>query len=268
MDAQSTVRLLTGRQMPVFGLGTWQLTRDTTGTVREALRLGYRMIDTAIDYGTQADIGTAIHQSGMDRSEIFLVTKVEEHEDAYTATLGDLRELALDYADLMLIHRPPPGGSGHELWEGLIRAREDGYARDIGVSNYSTEQIDELVEATGEVPVVNQIEWSPFGWSRRMLDYCRRRGIVIQAYSPLTRARRLDDARLVEIAAHYDKTPAQLMIRWDLQLGVVPIPKANRHDHLRENLAVFDFEITEADMARLSDLNEAWSSLGLSLQYV
>lgn len=268
MDVASTLPLLTGRQMPVVGLGTWQLTDDTAGTVERALALGYRMIDTSGDYGTQPGVGEGIRRGGLDRNEIFLVTKVEENEDAYEATVERLDELGLDYADLMLIHRPPEAGAGVELWEGLLRARDDGLTRDVGVSNYSIRQIDQLVDKTGEVPAVNQIEWTPFGWSPEMLDYCRRRGMVIQAYSPLTRTERLNDDGLTELARDYGKTPAQLLIRWNIQLGVVPLPKANRRNHLEENLGVFDFEVTEAHMEELNERNEQWSSLGPSLQYV
>ena len=268
MGFRSALPLRTGREMPVLGLGTWQLTHDTAGTVAEALRLGYRMIDTAEDYWTQPGIGEAIRASGLRREEIFLVTKVEEDEDAYEGTVRDLRELGLDYADLMLIHRPPPAGAGLELWRGLIRARDDGLTRDIGVSNYSTGQLEALVEATGEVPVVNQIEWTPFGWSPDMLAYCRGRGIVVQAYSPLTRAARLGDSRLARIAAAYGKTSAQILIRWNLQSGVVPLPKANQLTHLRENIQVLDFGISESHMDELSALNERWSSLRATLQYL
>lgn len=267
MNPESTIALRSGHRMPVLGLGTWQLTNDTAGTVEEALRLGYRMIDTSGDYGTHPGIGEAIHGSDLDRQEICLVTKIEEDEDAYDATRRNLVELGLEHADLVLIHRPPPSGAGRELWEGLLRARDDGLARDIGVSNYSAEQIDELADATGEIPAVNQIEWSPFGWSAEMLEFCRERGIVVQAYSPLTRTRRLGDERLAELAAEYDRTPAQLLIRWNLELGVVPLPKANRWDHLAENLDVFDFELDDAHVAELRSLNERYSSLGL-LPYV
>lgn len=268
MDSQSTLPLHTGRRMPVLGLGTWQLTDETAGTVGEALRLGYRMIDTAVDYGTQPAIGEAVRHSGLHRDEVYLVTKVEEDEDAYDATRRDLEELGLDQVDLMLVHRPPPGGAGRELWDGLRRARDDGLTRDIGVSNYSIDQIDVLADTTGEVPVVNQIEWTPFGWSAEMRDYCRRRGIVIQAYSPLTRAERLGDGRLLGLAAQCGRTPAQLLLRWNLQSGVVPLPKANRRDHLEENLGALAFELSDVQMAALDDLNEEWSSLGMSPQYV
>lgn len=268
MDIGSTFRLRSGRETPVLGLGTWQLTKDTPATVELALALGYRMIDTSGDYGTQPGIGRGLKRSDLGRDRIFLVTKVEENEDAYEATADNLSELGVEYADLMLIHRPPNRGAGVELWEGLLRAQKDGLTNDVGVSNYSIEQIEELIEATGELPAVNQIEWSPFGWSREMLDYCRRNEIVIQAYSPLTRIERLDDEKVSEIAQSHGKTPAQTVIRWNLQLGVAPLPKANRPDHLEENLDVFDFELTDGEMRELGELNEGWSSLGGSLQYV
>jgi 2,5-diketo-D-gluconate reductase A len=163
VDANSETVLHTGNRMPVLGLGTWQLTDDTPGTVENALRLGYRLIDTSGDYGTQPGIGEGIRRSGIERSGFYLVTKVEETDDSYEATVKNLAELGLDQADLMLIHRPPSSGPGEALWRGLIRAKEDGLTRDIGVSNYSIKQIEALIEATGKVPVVNQIEWSPFG---------------------------------------------------------------------------------------------------------
>lgn len=262
MDASSTVALHTGRRMPVLGLGTWELTDDSARIIGEALALGYRMIDTAVDYGTQPAIGEAIRTSGVDRGEIYLVDKVEEDDDAHAAAGAYLRDLGLEYADLTIIHRPPQRGAGRGLWEGLLRAQEDGLARDVGVSNYSTDQIQELIDATGQVPAVNQIEWSPFGWSPQVLDWHRERGIVVQAYSPLTRTERLDDPRLAEIAEAYGKTPAQVVLRWHLQLGVVPLPKANQPQHLRENLDVFDFQVSDEHMRRLSDLNEHYSALG------
>jgi 2,5-diketo-D-gluconate reductase A len=267
MDIKSTFRLRTGREIPVIGLGTWQLHNETAVTVARALELGYRMIDTSGDYGTQPGVGRGMRTSGLDRTEIYLVTKVEEDEDSYDATKDRLRELDLEWANLILIHRPPRKGAGKGLWEGLIRASEERLTHDIGVSNYSIEQIQELINATGEVPAVNQIEWSPFGWSQEMLDYCRAQEILIQAYSPVTRTERLDDERLGAIAAECEKSPGQVLLRWDLQLGAVPLPKANREDHLKENLDVFDFELSGDQMKVLNDLNEEWSALGHSLLY-
>ncbi|MGH8167719.1 MAG: aldo/keto reductase [Woeseiaceae bacterium] len=264
---RSTIPLYTGRRIPVLGLGTWQLTDDTAATVARALELGYPMIDTSGDYGTQPGIGEAIRQAGAPRESFYLVSKVEEDENAYQATHTNLSELGLDYADLMLIHRPPDDGVGEVLWEGLLQAKREGLTRDIGVSNYSMEQIRELTEMTDEKPCVNQIEWTPFGCSRQMQDYCRENQIVIQAYSPLTRTERFEDATLARISQRLGKSPAQLLLRWNLQRGTVPIPKANRVEHLQENLDVFDFKLDDDDMAALDDLNEHYSSLG-TLPYV
>jgi diketogulonate reductase-like aldo/keto reductase len=262
-----SVRLLSGREMPVIGLGTWQLRHHTAETVLRALEAGYRMIDTAGDYHTQRGIGEAIRSCGAPRESFFVVTKVEDTDDAYEATRRNLAELKLDYADLVLIHRPPERGVGEVLWQELRRAKRDRLTRDIGVSNYSIEQIEELVYRTGELPVVNQIEWTPFGHSPRMLDFCHDNGIVIQAWSPLTRGDRLNDDKLANMAARYGRTPAQLLIRWNLQLGVVPLPKSNLVQHLHDNLRVFDFEIAPQDMARLRALNEHYSALD-RLQYL
>lgn len=267
MDPQSTIALHTGSEMPVLGLGTWLLTHDTAGTVAHALDLGYRMIDTAADYGSQPGIGEAVRRRQVDRAELYVVTKVEETDEPHEAARAYLREIGLDYADLTLIHRPPPGGAGAELWEELIRVKRDGLAVDIGVSNYAMDRIDELSRATGEVPAVNQVEWSPFGFSAHFLERSRQAGIVVQAYSPLTRARRLDDPTLLDVGARYGKSPAQILIRWNLQRGTVPLPKANRRTHLEENIGVFDFRISEDDIARLNSLNEHYSSLGV-LPYV
>ncbi|WP_119303699.1 aldo/keto reductase family protein [Dongia deserti] len=266
MNPQSSVTLHTGNPMPVMGLGTWELTKNTAETVQAAFGLGYRMIDTSADYGTQPGIAEAIKRSGMDRSSVYLVAKIEETDDPYEATREYLDELQSEYADLMLIHRPPPKSAGEQLWRGLMRAKQDGLARDIGVSNYSAEQIETLIDASGEVPAVNQIEWSPFGHSEAMLKYCKERGIVIQAYSPLTRTTRLADDVLAGVASTYEKTPAQVLIRWNLERGAVPLPKANQRSHLEEDIDVFDFDMSSKDVALLTDLNERYSALG-SLPY-
>lgn len=262
MNKDSKVKLHTGSMMPALGLGTWQLIIDTTDTVLYALELGYRLIDTSSDYQTQPGIGEALKKSRIVRKEIYITTKVEETDDAYERTKSNLEELGLDYVDLMVIHRPPPVGAGEDLWEDLIRAKDEGLVKDIGVSNYSAGLIDELIESSGEVPTVNQIEWSPFGHSDEMLSYSEEKKIIIQAYSPLTRTKRLDDPVLAEVATRYKKSLAQILIRWNLQLGTVPIPKANQKAHLKEDIDVFYFEIDDEDMRILEDLNENYSSLG------
>jgi 2,5-diketo-D-gluconate reductase A len=267
MNAASTVTLHSGNTMPVIGLGTWQLHEDTAATIRHAIEVGYRMIDTSSDYGTQPGVGGAVRGSNIAREDLFIVTKIEETDDAYSAAKDYVHEMGLDYADLILIHRPPHDGAGVDLWEGLIKARDEGIAHDIGVSNYSIEQIQQLIDETGETPTVNQIEWSPFGHMVEMLEFCRENEIIIQAYSPLTRTKELDEPRLKALAQKYNKTPAQILIRWNIQLGVVPLPKANNWQHIEENINVFDFEISEEDMAALSSMNEEFSALS-GLAYV
>ena len=262
MVANNRIPLRTGRQMPVLGLGTWELTNETAATIEAALALGYRMIDTAVDYGSQSGIGEAIRSSDIDRANLFVVTKVEETDHAYQAVQRDLGEMQLDYADLTLVHRPPATGAGDELWRGLMRAREDGLVRDIGVSNYPADLVDALARATGETPVVNQVEWSPFGHSDAFLRHHADNGIVVHAYSPLTRGNRLDDPTLGEVAGKHGKSPAQILIRWNLQRGTVPLPKANRREHFEENFDVFDFDLGEDDMSALNKLDERYSALG------
>jgi 2,5-diketo-D-gluconate reductase A len=261
MNASSTVRLHSGNTMPIIGLGTWQLNEDTSATIRHAIDAGYRMIDTSSDYGTQPGVGGAVRGSNVTREDLFIVTKIEEIDDAYNAAKDYVHEMGLDYADLILIHRPPRDGTSVKLWQGLIRARDEGITHDIGVSNYSIDQLQELIGETGETPTVNQIEWSPFGHKVQMLEYCRDNEIIIQAYSPLTRTQELDEPRLVKIAQKYNKSPAQILIRWNIQLGVVPLPKANSWQHIEENIDVFNFEISEEDMATLSSFNEEFSAL-------
>jgi 2,5-diketo-D-gluconate reductase A len=253
--------------MPLMGLGTWQLTNDTAECVSGAIEAGYRMIDTAMDYGSQGGIGEALREGRLPREELFVVTKIEETDEPVAGVVRDLGEMGLGYADLTLIHRPPEDGVGEALWEGLMRARDEGLVRDIGVSNYSAAQIDRLAEATGEAPAVNQVEWTPFGHDDALLDHHSRAGIVLIAYSPLTRGERLEDAMLAEIARRVHRTPAQVLLRWSLQKSAVPIPKANRMDHCRENLDLFDFALEPQDMARLDALNTHWSALG-ALPYV
>lgn len=267
MDTHSTINLHTGRPMPIIGLGTWKLD-DAASATESALTLGYPMIDTSGDYGTQPGIAEGLERSGIPREDIFIVTKVEEDEDAYESAKRNVGELGIENADLILIHRPPEEGVGEKLWEGLIRAREDGITRDIGVSNYSTAQLGALIEASGEMPAVNQIEWSPFGFSEDMLAYCADRGIVIQAYSPLTRHEKLDDPKLGSIARAYGKSPAQIVLRWHLERGTVPLPKAGRPEHQRENIEIFDFSLSARDIETLNTLNAHYSALGDRLQYV
>jgi len=267
LSAQSNVVLRTGSEMPLLGLGSWMLTTHTAEAVQHALELGYRMIDTSADYLTQPGIGRALRRHAAPRDSLFIVIKVEEKEDGYAATVRNLEELKLAYADLVLIHRAPKNGAGEKVWRGLMRARDEGLARNIGVCSYKASQLTELADATGEMPAVHQVEWSPFGHSLDMLTFCRAHGVVLQAYSPLTRGKRLSDERLENLARKHGKSPAQIILRWNLEWGVVPIPKAYREDHQRENLDIFDFELDAMDMAALDGLNERFSALD-KLEYL
>ncbi len=267
MNMRSTINLRGGSEMPAVGLGTWQLTgEDALISVSDALKLGYRLIDTSSDYNNHEQVGQAINNSRVPRDEIFLTTKVEE-DDSYEAVKQYIKQLDQDSVDLILIHRPPHQGVGVDLWRGLIQAKIDGFTNEVGVSNYSVDELEELIKSTGVIPAVNQIEWTPFGHSKKMLRFCRQNNIVIQAYSPLTHGERIDDETVVEIAEKYSKTPAQILIRWNIECKVVPIVKATSRPHLEENLSVFDFEITKNDMQKLNNLNEKFSALGSRLQY-
>src|SRR5687767_14494387 len=182
-----------GNRMPLLGLGTWHLNHHTVDSLCSALQMGYRMVDTSADYHTQRGIGDAIKSCGLERDSIYVITKVDPDQDGYAATRRNLAQLKLEYADLILMNRPAREATQETAWDGLRRAQREGLVHDIGVSSYSIDQIEELVYRTGEMPVVNQVEWSPFGHSPRMLDFCRDNGIVIQAWSPLTRATRLNE---------------------------------------------------------------------------
>lgn len=262
MDPTTRITLPSGHGMPVIGLGTWQLTRDTAEAVAGAIEAGVRLIDTASDYGAQGGIGTALRRTGIPREDIFVVAKIEETDVPLDGILRDLTEMGLGYADLVLIHRPPGDGAGEFLWDGMIGARDEGLVRDIGVSNYGAELVDRLAAATGEAPAVNQVEWSPWGHDDALLAHHREAGIAVMGYCPLARGLRLDEPVPVEIARRHGRTPAQVLLRWSLQRGVVPIPKANRVDHARENLDVFGFALDEGEMARLDRLETGWSALG------
>jgi len=260
-------KLNSGSEIPILGLGTWLLNKDPIETILKAIDLGYTLIDTSSDYGTQPAIGQALKRGKVHRDQVYITTKVEEDDDAYKRVLSNLKELGLDWMDLVLIHRPPSYGVGIDLWEGLIKAKKEGLLKDIGVSSYTKVLIEELVQATDEIPVVNQLEWTPFGYSQDLKDYLTDKHIIIQSYSPLTHGKRLDDSRLQNLAYKYEKTPAQILIRWNVQQGFIPLPKANKEKHLKENLEIFDFELEEGDIKLLNSLNEEYSSLG-ELTYI
>jgi diketogulonate reductase-like aldo/keto reductase len=245
-----------GVEMPMVGLGTWQLHgRRGYDAVRYALEVGYRHIDTATMYGNEAEVGRAVRESGVDREEVVITTKLPpsragREQETITASL---RALGTDHVDLWLVHWPPGGRARAETWARFLEVRDKGLARAVGVSNYSIAQIDELTEATGQTPAVNQIPWSPADHDRRVLADSRDRGIVVEGYSPLRRTD-LRHPVLAEIAAKHRVTPAQVVLRWHVDRGVVVIPKSATPERIAANLAVFGFMLTAEDLDRIDGL--------------
>jgi diketogulonate reductase-like aldo/keto reductase len=251
-----TVALAGDVAMPIVGLGTWQLQgRRAYEALRNALELGYRHIDTATMYGNEAEVGRAVRDSGLDRSAVFLTTKLPPSRAGRERETLDasLRALGTDHVDLWLVHWPPGGRAGVATWREFLAARDEGLARAVGVSNYSPGQVDELVSATGEAPSVNQIPWSPPDHDPRLLAAHRERGVVVEGYSPLMGAN-LRDRALAEIAAQHGVTAAQVVLRWHVEHGIVVIPKSARPERLASNLDLFGFALTSDEVGRIDAL--------------
>jgi len=247
---------LPGGAIPVLGLGTWQAQGGVAErAVSAALQLGYRHVDTATMYRNQAEVGRALSTVGIDRDDVFVTTKLPpERVGRERRTLTEsLVALNLDHLDLWLVHWPPGGGAAPRTWEAFRSARDEGLVRSIGVSNYSIAQIDELIEATGEAPAVNQIPYSPSDHDPRLLAAHRERGVVVEGYSPLKRSD-LRSPALVDAAAAHGVTAAQVVLRWHVQHDVVVIPKSTDRDRIAANLDVFGFELTSQEMARIDAL--------------
>jgi diketogulonate reductase-like aldo/keto reductase len=253
---EGSVELASGTKMPLLGLGTWQARgRSAVAAVRRALDVGYRHIDTATAYGNEQQVGQATAASGVPREEIFVTTKLPpSRAGRERATLEEsLDALGFGYVDLWLIHWPPGGAARPDVWERLLELQAEGLARDVGVSNYSTRQIDELERATGRPPAVNQIEWSPALYDRAVLDDHRSRGVQLEGYSPL-RTMNLRDPRLVRIADQHGRTPAQVVLRWHIEHAIVAIPKSTNAERIAENAAIFDFELMASEVEQLDGL--------------
>jgi diketogulonate reductase-like aldo/keto reductase len=253
---KATVPLRSGAEIPLVGFGTWELQGDEAYQgVRTALDVGYRHIDTATAYNNEDRVGQALRDSGVDREAVFITTKCppERHGQELATLENSLSGLGTEYVDLWLVHWPPRGQARPEMWQQFVAAHEQGKARAIGVSNYSMAQVDELVEATGETPAVNQIPWSPFSYDPAVAKEHTRRDIVLEGYSPLKNTP-LDHPMLVGIAAAHGKTPAQVVLRWHVEHGFVVIPRSARPGRIAENFELFDFELTEEEVSRLDSL--------------
>ena len=261
MSMESSVRLNSGAEIPRVGFGVYLAARgdEAQRAVGEALRAGYRHLDTAQAYGNEEDVGIAVRDSGIPRSELFITSKLWNDDQGYGEALqafdASMVRLGLEYLDLYLLHWPVPG-KRLDSWRALERLAEEGRVRAVGVSNFMVHHLEELLGASTLTPAVNQIEVSPFLQQREVRSCCEEHGIVVEAYSPLTKARRLDDATVVEVAGVVERSPAQVLLRWGLQSGMVVLPKSVRAERIAENAALFDFEIAPDDMARLDALEE------------
>lgn len=252
-----TVTLPGDVAMPLLGFGTWQAGGDDAyRSVRTALDVGYRHVDTATAYGNEKQVGRALADSGVDRGEVFVTTKLPpDHADRAGETLRrSLAALDTEYMDLWLIHWPPGGEARPDVWRELLSAREAGLARAVGVSNYSTPQLDELIGATGVAPAVNQIKWAPALYDPERLAQVRDRGVVLEGYSPF-RATDLSAGPLVAAAEAHGVTPAQVVVRWHLQHGIVVIPKSVTPERIAANADVFGFTLTDDEMAAVDGLS-------------
>jgi diketogulonate reductase-like aldo/keto reductase len=255
--AQPAVTLPGGARMPMLGFGTWQASgRRGYEAVLAALEAGYRHLDTATGYGNEAEVGRAVRDSGLPRDDVFITTKLPpDHAGRERRTIEQsLSALGVDRVDLWLIHWPPRGQASPKVWQELRRARDEGLAREVGVSNYSTAQLDELIDATGEAPAVNQIPWSPWQHDARRLAAHRDRGVVLEGYSPF-RGHDLGEPALVDIAKAHGVEPAQVILRWHVQHGVVVIPKSVTPDRIRSNADIFGFSLTDEEIHRIDGLS-------------
>lgn len=260
LTINSKVLLNNGIEIPLFGLGTWTLSGDKAfKAVLWALEAGYRLIDTASIYGNERKIGEALKASKINRDELFITTKVWTTDHGYDETLiafkKSLKNLKLNYVDLYLIHWPD-SDLRYETWKALERIHQDENARAIGVSNYTIPHLEEIFDKSSTIPVVNQVEFSPFLYQKDLLEFCEAHNIFLEAYCPLTRTRKFNDPIINSIAKKYEKTSAQILIRWGLQHNIIEIPKSGDKEHIKENANIFDFKIIKEDMDILDNLNE------------
>lgn len=258
--SQLFTTLNNGITMPLLGLGVYDMyKREAEEAVTTALEIGYRLIDTAAMYKNETEIGNAVRASGVPRKDIFLTTKVADGDQGYDKTFRAFdessRKLNCDYIDLYLVHWPIKK-TRKDTWRALEKLYADKRVRAIGVANYLIPFLNELETYSEVIPAVDQVEFSPYLFLEDLLNVCRRKNILLQAYTPLLRGQRFADPKLIGMADKYGRTPAQIILRWALQLGVSTIPKSSNPTRLKENFDVFDFHISEDDMKKISGFNE------------
>jgi diketogulonate reductase-like aldo/keto reductase len=259
------LELNNGLKMPAIGFGTWDLQEgdEAETATREAIKCGYRLIDTAKLYGNEKSVGKAVRESGVDRSEIFVTTKLWKTDQGFDSTLKafdeSLKKLGLDYIDLYLIHSPSEGKEkALESWKAMEKIYEEGRVKAIGISNFNPKQTQDILENCQIAPAVNQILFNPFVYSdwKDTLEFCHKNNIVFESYSPLAQAADMKNAVISEVAAKHNKSNAQIMLRWAIQHSTVSIPKSANPERMRENLDIFDFELSGTEMHELNDLSQ------------
>lgn len=266
MDFNTKIKLSNGYEIPILGYGTWRTPDGSVAvdSVAEALRIGYRHIDTAARYGNETSVGEGIRRSGVDRSEIFLTSKLWNTERGYDKAMRafekTVSDLGVDYLDLYLLHWPAVKkqfDNWEEInlssWKALTELYKAGRIKAIGVSNFYEHHLKALME-TEIQPMVNQIQFHPGFMQKDTVDYCEKNGILIEAWSPLARGTVFDNETIVEVAEKYNKTPAQICLRWCLQHNTVPLPKSVTPERIKQNTEIFDFEIALEDMAKIDAL--------------
>ena len=266
MSTQPNITLNDGNVIPQLGFGGWQVPNsDTAEVVGTAISTGYRSIDTAAIYGNEVGVGRAIAANSLQRTELFITTKLwnDRHTTAHRAFDESLKRLKLDYLDLYLIHWPKPRQNAYiEAWKALVKLKEEGKTKSIGVSNFTVSHLKRIVDATGVVPSVNQIELHPGFQQKELTAYHAEHGIITESWSPLGQGTLLENASLKSLAQKHGKTPAQVIIRWHLDRGYIVIPKSVTPSRIRENFDVFDFSLDADDLAKIAALDRKDGRIG------
>jgi diketogulonate reductase-like aldo/keto reductase len=267
-------KLNSGQAIQAIGFGTWQLSPDQAKeSVLSALETGYRLIDTAKIYRNEQAVGEAVKQSGIAREELFITTKLWNSDQGYESALKAIDEsldkLALEYLDLYLIHWPGEGPEKrHDSWRAMCEVQKQGRVKAIGVSNFTVRHLEQLMEVSDVTPAVNQIEFHPFIYNeqKRLLEFCHDKAVVFEAYSPLAQGH-LNDDLLTLIGKKHGKSSSQVMLRWAVQKGTVPLPRSSNPSHIKQNLDIFDFELSDSEIGKIDDLSngdrQSWDPTNL-----
>jgi 2,5-diketo-D-gluconate reductase A len=266
MSTQPTISLNDGNVIPQLGFGVWQVPNEEAAkVVGTAISTGYRSIDTAAIYGNEIGVGTAITASPVHRTELFITTKLwnNQHTNARSALNESLSRLGLDQVDLYLIHWPKPRQNAYvEAWKALVKLKEEGRVKSVGVSNFTVSHLKRIIDATGVVPSVNQIELHPRFQQKELVAYHTEHGITTESWSPLGQGTLLENPTLKALAQKHGRTPAQVVIRWHLDRGYIVIPKSATPSRIRENFDVFDFSLDSDDLAKIAALDRQDGRIG------